>query len=130
MIAKILYPESFTYGLCNYQPIIDHFGTVAVQVDDHNYQGDTRVLYQDFSYLQFGWGSCSGCDALQACNSHKEIEELIDSLRNSIKRFSSAQEALDYFLAHDWEGDYSFNRAEQKEFVEKSIEYLRKVVGG
>lgn len=52
--AKELYPEYWEneqksgsfYGPGNYQPIIDEIGNVLVQVDDGDYQGDTRVMYE------------------------------------------------------------------------------------
>ena len=82
MKAETLYPN-FSYCESDYQPIVDSFGNVLIQVDDADYQGDTRVLYEKdgkYGYLNFGWGSCSGCDALQACCNIEEIQELINSL--------------------------------------------------
>jgi hypothetical protein len=125
-----LYPEyikreeehGYFYGPYDYQPILSSFGKIIVQVDDNGYQGCSRVLYQDgnkFGWLQFGWGSCSGCDALQACTSMKDIQDLIDELRRDIKWFDSSYECLDFFNNHDWEGDYSWIQKEQHEFVEK-----------
>lgn len=110
------------YGPGDYQPILSSFGIIVVQVDDNDYQGYSRVLYQDgnkFGWLQFGWGSCSGCDALQACTKMKEIQDLIDELRRDIKWFESSHKCLDFFNNHDWEGDYSWSQKEQLEFVEK-----------
>lgn len=124
--AKELYPR-FDYCECDYSPMLDSFGTIVLQVDDEHYQGDSRVLYQDgerIGYLQFGWGSCSGCDSLQACNSYSMIDALIDELRTDIKWFDTKAAALSWFKSHDWEGDYSSHSEEQKQFVSEAIKWL------
>ena len=111
----------------DYQPMLNAFGKVAIQVDDNAYQGDSRLLYDEngkIGVLIFGWGSCSGCDALQACNSLEEVQELCDSLQRDIKWFDDKKQALEYFTKHDWKGDYSWYQAETKEFINKCIEYL------
>lgn len=115
------------YGSGGYQPILSELGEILIQVDDDDWQGDSRVLYKDgdrYGYLQFGWGSCSGCDALQACSTIKEIQELMDSLQSRIQWFDDAVEAYHYFNTHDWEGDYSWHDTEQKAFVQKVLELL------
>jgi hypothetical protein len=89
-------------------------GEAVVHVDVDDYQGDTYVLLRDgarFGYLSFGWGSCSGCDALQACNSFAEVADLYE-------------EMLDWFHAHDWEGDWSWHEETHREFLRKALEAL------
>jgi hypothetical protein len=113
----------------DYQPIINAIGTVALQVDDDSYHGDSRILYDDGSkigYLQFGWGSCSGCDALKACRNIDKAQELINKLEQDTKWFESKEVALNYFKTHDWEGDYSWYYDKQKVFIQKAIEYLKR----
>lgn len=83
----------------DYSPIIESFGQVLVQVDEDDYSGDTFALLNkdgDIGFLQFGWGSCSGCDALQRCESYKELGELIENLESGIKWFDSLAEAQAY----------------------------------
>lgn len=133
--AKELYPECFEYGYfsapCDYNPIISNIADVAIQVDDNDYQGDTRVLFWDhgeIGYLQFGWGSCSGCDALQACGSYKDIQDLMDDLVNQVQWFANPNNALEYFKERDWEGDYSWHADEQRQFIEKSISFIEGLV--
>ena len=75
--------------------------------------------------LSLGWGSCSGCDALQACSTISEVQDLMDNLQNSIMWFFDSAEALEFFEEHDWEGDYSWHIKEQHEFIDKSIEILK-----
>lgn len=112
--AKELYPgmgEDF-YGPDNYSPIIESLGdAVALRFDTDDYTGDSWVIYRNkkgWSFLNFGWGSCSGCDALQSCSTYEEIDALIGRLEQSIRTFQSAKEALIFFVSHDWGGDYSW----------------------
>jgi hypothetical protein len=117
------------YGPCEYSPILAEFGEIVVKVDDNDYQGDSRVLYRDgdrWGYLQFGWGSCSGCDALQACDTFAEIDALMSELQGQIRWFDSAAEALDFFRSHDWEGDYCCQSDEQNDFIQKATAALEK----
>jgi len=123
------YPElieetEYFYTLSNYQPLIESYGfDILLQVDDSDYQGDSRILYRDgnrYGLLIFGWGSCSGCDALQSCNSIQDVENLQKELFEKIKWFDPVGECLWYFNTHDWDGDYSTNDIETKEFVEKA----------
>jgi hypothetical protein len=124
--VKELY-EDERWGWSDYQPMLDAFGKIAIQVDDDDYQGDSRLLYDEngkIGLLIFGWGSCSGCDALLACDSLEEVQELCDSLQEDIKWFDDKKQALEYFANHDWQGDYSWHQTETKEFINKCIEYL------
>jgi hypothetical protein len=107
--------------------MIDAFGKVAIQVDDDDYQGDTRVLYDNdgkIGFLIFGWGSCSGCDALQACVHFFEVQQLCDELQNDIKWFDSKEDALKWAKEKDWATEWFWHEEGGKEFVQKVIEYL------
>ena len=115
------------FEVYDYQPMIDAFGNVAIQVEDDDYQGDTRVLYDNdgkIGYLIFGWGSCSGCDALQACRDIEEVQRLCDELQNGIKWFDSKKDALKWAKEKDWATEWFWHDAEGKEFVRKILEYL------
>ena len=125
--AKELYNEDARYW-SSYHPMLSSFGNVLIQVDDDDWQGDSRVLYKDgdrYGYLQFGWGSCSGCDSLQACRNLEEVQNLMDNLRSQIKWFGSKEECLKFFETHDWEGDYSYRSREQGEFISTVKHVLR-----
>lgn len=114
----------------DYQPILEEFGSIIIQVDDEDYQGDSRVLYKSdnrYGYLNFGWGSCSGCDALQACNNNEDVQELMDALYAGILWFDSSKDMLKYFKEKDWECEYSWHHKKTKEFVTQVIEYLKEV---
>lgn len=127
--VRKLYDEN-RWDWYDYQPMLEAFGKIAIQVDDRDYQGDSRLLYDEngkIGYLIFGWGSCSGCDALQACDSIEEVQELCDELQGDIKWFDSKKEALEWFTTHDWEGDFFSRTEETNEFLQKCIEYLQEV---
>jgi hypothetical protein len=120
--------EDGYFSVGDYNPLLESLGyKIILQVDDNDYQGDSRLLLKDgdrYGWLQFGWGSCSGCDALQSCNNYEEVDKLRTGLANGIKWFDSKAEALEFFRAHDWEGDYSWNTSTQADFVSKSISLL------
>jgi hypothetical protein len=124
MTAQELYPKAGerTYfdTPYDYTPIIRSFGEVLVQVDDEDWSGDTRVLLRKkgrYGFLNFGWGSCSGCDALQACDSYEDVDQLISELKNDIKWFNTLAEAQAY-IANDEEreGSYYYHEDEWNQF--------------
>lgn len=93
----------WAFGPYDYAPLLESLGTAVVRVDQEDYQGDSWVLFRDgdsFGYLQFGWGSCSGCDALQACGSYEELEELRRQLAASI-RWGTREELVAYLRTID-----------------------------
>ncbi len=117
-----------------YSRLIDSMEVeTIVKVDEEAYQGDSWALLrgQDgrLGYLQFGWGSCSGCDALQGCDTPEEVVKLRDELYASIKWFSTIAETKAFFDSHDWEGDYDADNESRKLFrklvetwIEKNME--------
>lgn len=126
--ARAVYPSS-DYGWYDYNPMLGAFGTIAIQHDDNGYQGDSRVLYDcdgRVGHLIFGWGSCSGCDALQACSNYEELQALCNSLQDDILWFDTYSEALAWFQSHDWEGDFGY--ADNKPYIEQVIAYLGRKV--
>jgi len=131
---KDAYPdleEEFGWGgPGDYGPLLESFEyEILLQVDDGDYQGDSRLLLRDgnrYGLLVFGWGSCSGCDALQACSSIKDIEELRDGLHGDIIWKDSREEMLEFVKNRDWEAQYSWHAEETKEFVEKALDLLAK----
>lgn len=93
-----LYPEWFAegedrfFGPSDYTPLLREFGDIILRVDERGYSGDTFLLYvkenwpvsTKFGFLAVGWGSCSGCDALQGANTVEKILELAGQLESSI----------------------------------------------
>ena len=76
-VVKSLYPlesESAYFTFYSYQPLLESFGEILLKVDDEDYSGDSRLIFKKgemYGFLIFGWGSCSGCDWLQGCNSYE-----------------------------------------------------------
>lgn len=107
----------------DYNPLLQSFEyEIMLKVDDSDFEGDSRLIFRnnnEYGILIFGWGSCSGCDALQACTNMKEISDLRDSLNRQI-RWGSLQEINDYINNKNWELEYSWFADETKEFVKKA----------
>ena len=128
-LAASAYPGwdfSFGQGPFTYTPICEMFGTIIRKDDIGEYQGDTQILYLDkdtgkYGYLMFGWGSCSMCDMLQGCRSYDEIDELIESLRSSIRWFDDDADALKFFDTHEWDYDWGHS--------EEFVSFCRKFFG-
>jgi hypothetical protein len=125
-----VYPgiEEGFWMVSDYDPLLESMGyEILLQIDDEDYQGDSRLLFKNgdqYGLLIFGWGSCSGCDALQACDTFKEIEELREGLNNDIK-WDTREGLLKYIEEKDWELEWSWHAEETKEFVDKVIELLK-----
>lgn len=117
--------DDYWFGISNYTPMIEAFGEVVVREDDDDYQGDTFVILKNegkFGYLSFGWGSCSGCDALQACENIEEVQVLCNELESSIQWFDSENEVYEWFSSHDWEGDWLTDT--KRTFIQKVLNYF------
>ena len=121
--------QVFEDNYYHYDGLLESFGyEKLLQVDDNDYQGDSRLLYRDgdrYGFLSFGWGSCSGCDALQACCDLKEVDELRQQLFGQIIWKDNKAEMRDFLANRDWEAQWCGNRKETKEFVAKALELLK-----
>jgi len=58
-----------------------------------------------------------------------ELQGLIDHTRESIVWWDSTQEALDFFVQHDWRGGYSSGEVQQR-FVNDCISFLKSQITG
>lgn len=131
-----VYPElnEDRYSFCvgDYEPMVSAFGQrTIVSADDDDYQGDSYRLIADgpraderYGFLTFGWGSCSGCDALQSCGSVEELQSLADQLQDSVLWFPSKEALREYMEKHDWEGDWSWHREASHDFRRQVMEFL------
>lgn len=112
--------------------MVSAFGQrTIVSVDEDDYQGDSYRLIGDgpraderYGVLTFGWGSCSGCDALQSCGSVEELQSLADQLQDSVLWFPSKEALREYMEKHDWEGDWSWHREASHDFRRQVMEFL------
>jgi hypothetical protein len=121
---KALQASDETYGFGSYSELIDSFEVeVVLEIHDDDYQGDSRYVLRSgerYGLLFFGWGSCSGCDALQACDSVSEATELRDQLWNSVHWEPTASGLLRYINEKDWELDYAWHASETRSFIEQA----------
>lgn len=114
------------FCVCDYQPMINELGKVVIQVDDNDYQGDTRVLLRlddRYGLLIFGWGSCSGCDALQSCQSIEQVQSLFDEMKQDVKWFDSLDLLKKYVIEKDWELEYCWHESETREFIDQVLKH-------
>jgi len=117
---------SYQYN-CDYTPILEFFGKILIRVDQNDYSGDSHVLLDKdgkCGLLTFGWGSCSGCDALQSCDTLGKLNDLIESLQNDIKWFDSVENAVDYILDEEArKGEWRYHESLWEEFTGKVREF-------
>lgn len=108
------YPPSYEEGLKSLGVEILEWVTFGT------YQGDYAAILKEDDTLGFvviGYGSCSGCDALEACNSNKEYRELLHSVIQNI--YWGTQEELlskinDEYDDNNWyryDDDFSQNKS-------------------
>lgn len=127
-MARQLTKDDFD-GYPSYDNLLESLGyTMLLCIAENNYQGDSWVLFKDgrrYGYLCFGWGSCSGCDALQACRSLEDLQDLQNHLLKSIHWESGADSMLSWFENRDWEGTYEYRLEECKDFVVRAKQILK-----
>jgi hypothetical protein len=95
----------------SYEQIVDALGKTVVYERAGDYQGDLFYLIQDgdrYGFVSIGYGSCSGCDAMEACDSKEEVMELAGSIESGVRWFDNKAAARTFFEEHDWAGDWSF----------------------
>lgn len=110
-----------------YKELIKSMGVdIVVQIDEGDYQGDTLLCVttnNQFGILYFGWGSCSGCDWLQDCNTYTELEELRTALANKIHWHDTIADAVKFTQERDWKAlDAYFIK---QKFIDTFIEKLK-----
>lgn len=93
----------------DYTELMQDIGAVIYEQSYGSYSGDTRALLKKnslYGYLEFGWGSCSGCDALEGCVTDSDFEELRNDMAGDII-WRTKSEMKKFLLEHDWDGDYN-----------------------
>ncbi|AEO93500.1 gp241 [Bacillus phage G] len=92
-----------------------------IEAGFRDYQGDFFFLGKDkdnnIYYIVSGYGSCSGCDALQACDNFEDVKTLRDDLKRSIRKFNSLNEFESLFNKEAQTEWYSTD--DVKEFVKE-----------
>ena len=86
----------------SYEGIVESWGYEVVGWETFgDYQGDYFVLLRDgdrWGFVSIGYGSCSGCDALEAAceDGPSVVEALSEELRTSV-RWGSAADLAEFF---------------------------------
>lgn len=92
-----------------------------------DYQGDYYDLLRDgdrYGVLVFGYGSCSGCDALEGCYGNlKEVTALRDDLWASIT-WASREETLAKLKGEDAKLQWYGHEKAYKEFMATAVKLL------
>lgn len=71
-----------------------------VNAGTNDYQGDYLCFGEGqgkYYFVDFGYGSCSGCDALEACNSFQDLLEVREDIKRNIKEFESLDQFEKWF---------------------------------
>ncbi len=138
-LVKKAYPFAEINGVYhkqwNYIPLIETFGEVVLKVEDPDLSGDCRVLLWDgdqlFGILWFGFGSCSGCDALKQCGSYEDLLRLHLAFARSIE-WKEAQGLYKYVTSKDWATHplmHGINKGRTETFLKRVARYLEEVEG-
>jgi hypothetical protein len=115
-----------TFG--SYAQIVDSFGVnivAAISIGDD--QGDELYLIElndDYGLLTVGYGSCSGCDALQGDESPDGHAKLRREMWRSIDWRGSALDTLTWWRARDWAGQFYGSSVELDDFLKRGREAL------
>lgn len=114
----------------SYTSLVGLLGKIGIESSDTDYQGDSFYLLEKnekYGYLTISWGSCSGCDALQACGDViSEIQDLFNGLERSVVWFDSFEEIKEWINNRDWEGTIEYHTG-CKNFLKEFREYHLRV---
>lgn len=116
-----------------YEDLIEtmEFEEILIDCSDDDYQGETYMLVSklgQYGVFNYGWGSCSGCDAAQAVSSGTEANELRDDLYHSIRWFDTGAELYEWAETADhdlqWYGHDSAFKTFLRELEAKKDDLL------
>jgi hypothetical protein len=115
----------------NYSELIDSFEyEILFEEEVGEYQGDYVFIFRHegkFGYLIFGYGSCSGCDSLEAANSIEELESFRQELLRDIKWFDNAQELMEFIKEPPGFPSWWEYEPYTKEIKERMMEKLKEI---
>lgn len=111
----------------DYDRMVADFGEIILKTDEGYYQGDYLYILKrqvhkttEFGFLVVGYGSCSGCDALQGCSSWEEVQELYDSMKNNVKWTTSKKKLLREIIPQDVRYVSWYEAKDQADFILKA----------
>ena len=82
----------------SYDGIVETQGEIIKDWTLGHYQGDYVYLLKNgdkYAFTVIGYGSCSGCDALEGCGNDEEFNELKDAIVSGIV-WGTKQDVYDY----------------------------------
>jgi hypothetical protein len=96
-MTDLLMEKADKWAGYDYDELVTSRGaSIVTSESDDGYEGDTYyLLAQDgrYGYLVVGWGSCSGCDALEACVDFGDVRDLRDRLLSEVTWGTAAEVA-------------------------------------
>lgn len=104
MLKEYEYNTKECFSFDDYTLIFKSFGNILLQTKIGTYSGDYIILYNEnnkYQLLISGYGSCSGCDSLLACNNENDFNMLVNNIKESIKEFNSIKELVEYLENKD-----------------------------
>ena len=118
------------YGLDGdgYDCIAKQLGDVIHETRIGDYVGDYLYLLADDArrgFLVQGYGSCSGCDAWEACLSAKDAQDLIEYMYNSVHWEDSPDAMFRWIRDRDWKGQWTWHEEETCTFLSECAALLR-----
>lgn len=101
--------------------------TLLERAED-GYSGETLVIVHDpddgrVGFLNYSWGSCSGCDSVYGASSYEDAEEIRTGLRESINWATSRAELRAWIDTPEWDLAHEFNGS-AAEFKKLALETL------
>lgn len=111
-----------------YNELVESTGvSILTSEDIGDYQGTSYWLVEEngrIGYLSYGYGSCSGCDSLQACSTRQDVEDLRSDMHNSIHWEGSKEDMIQYLESFDLSKMY-WSADEYKQVRDKFVSYLK-----
>jgi hypothetical protein len=136
--AKELYPnceckyyeddeETYFSHPFDYSPIIENIGNVIIRVKDKDYQGSTRLLLEKdecYAIFVYRWGSCSGCDTLQACKSYENVQKIMDNFNKRVE-WKNKEEIVSQ-IKSEWlnKENLDWHEEEELDFISQLKEWV------
>lgn len=120
--------REYFYSRESYESLVDSFEhEVLFSESVGDYQGDIFFILKDgnrYGWLRVGYGSCSGCDSLEACCNHQEVVSLRDSLYSDIAWYSTAPEIIEYIKSR--QEDSYYRQGEYNDCYNRIIDLLER----
>jgi hypothetical protein len=119
--VEYFYPEE------SYYELVEKNADVLIEHTLGSYQGDMLFLLRNgdqFGFLVVGYGSCSGCDSLEACESQEAVDSLAERIYDGIKWFDSFDELKSYVLDDNKDLEWYAHEGGWPEFLEKVKNYV------